>query len=510
MAPQRLEDLAGDVYARTDAQKAARQAREIAQRAKTKAGTGAAKTPEKPQDVNPPSEGRGKAPATQQRAAEAGSRANAEPLAELETMPEGEAADLEAEETEGTPEKEDRVYPLDVEKTREAIAELVEDDKVPGLETIAAWAPRDRAQARAWAAACKADQAPDLPEVLAAYWGVATDGPTAEIGPEEEAMEAAGRAAVSQSDEAPAVLNQSGPDDEAKAQIETAKRLPEGAGICVDGSTWTARIEHADGSSTVGIGDTASEAVDNFLEAFKRSQPVEVEPAAKTDPVAPAGEQGQLFDTAPEPVQTTEPSQSELDELFEIHESIRQAQTEVLEAKQELEAAKAKCKDREQQLAARYRELNEYVGDMSRGQRHIVAPPPKAKPLPLVEAPQPAEQPKQEATPTEATATESPEPAPLKLHMPEDESWRDTSLVAVEGIGETIGAKLAEAGLTTVGELADWSAGKAMGKEGPKVEGRQITWIKGIGPETAEKIENAMLAYHKKRSRTVDIVTEGA
>jgi hypothetical protein len=80
-----------------------------------------------------------------------------------------------------------------------------------------------------------------------------------------------------------------------------------------------------------------------------------------------------------------------------------------------------------------------------------------------------------------------------------DESWRVVTLQSLDGLTEAIVLHLHAADLHTVGELADYTAGRKVGKHGPRDQGRRLTDLKGIGPAAAETIENAMTAFWAKQ-----------
>ena len=69
----------------------------------------------------------------------------------------------------------------------------------------------------------------------------------------------------------------------------------------------------------------------------------------------------------------------------------------------------------------------------------------------------------------------------------EDEAWRDES-IAVLGLSDTLDRALAEAGIKTLGTLADYSN-----------DGEPLTGIAGIGEAGATKIEESVTAYWADR-----------
>lgn len=70
-----------------------------------------------------------------------------------------------------------------------------------------------------------------------------------------------------------------------------------------------------------------------------------------------------------------------------------------------------------------------------------------------------------------------------------DESWKPTPIVELESLPQPIKDKLLDAGISTVGELADYTS-----------QGNQLTDIKGIGAAKAEKIEAAMEKFWESRN----------
>lgn len=74
-----------------------------------------------------------------------------------------------------------------------------------------------------------------------------------------------------------------------------------------------------------------------------------------------------------------------------------------------------------------------------------------------------------------------------------DESWREVEISELEGLTSGLCSKLYEAGIDTIGKLADYT------KDGQA----QITDIDGIGPAAAEKIEGAMTAFWASRPSPV-------
>jgi len=87
------------------------------------------------------------------------------------------------------------------------------------------------------------------------------------------------------------------------------------------------------------------------------------------------------------------------------------------------------------------------------------------------------------STPAEAPA-ESPAPVPA-----DDETWRTVSISEL-GITGKLAESLTEAGLTTMGAIADWGD-----------SGKLLTDVPGVGPAKAEKIENATAEYWARHPR---------
>lgn len=80
------------------------------------------------------------------------------------------------------------------------------------------------------------------------------------------------------------------------------------------------------------------------------------------------------------------------------------------------------------------------------------------------------------------------EPNLFNQPKPDDEAWR-TVFVGDLGLGDTITEKLIQADINELGKLADWSN-----------SGKQLTDLPGIGAQSAEKIQDALTAFWKKRS----------
>lgn len=77
-----------------------------------------------------------------------------------------------------------------------------------------------------------------------------------------------------------------------------------------------------------------------------------------------------------------------------------------------------------------------------------------------------------------------------------DESWRQTELSDL-GITGKLAESLQEAGLSTLGAIADWSEA-----------GKLLTDIAGIGPGKAEKIDEACAEYWRTNPRTTGSPSE--
>lgn len=75
---------------------------------------------------------------------------------------------------------------------------------------------------------------------------------------------------------------------------------------------------------------------------------------------------------------------------------------------------------------------------------------------------------------------------------PDDDSWRSTPIVELEilGLSKSIIQKLLDAGISTMGELADWST-----------ETRKLEDIKGIGAKAADKISDATIRFYAEREK---------
>lgn len=101
-----------------------------------------------------------------------------------------------------------------------------------------------------------------------------------------------------------------------------------------------------------------------------------------------------------------------------------------------------------------------------------------------------------EGVEADANATASPTAKPAD----DDNSWRDTPIESLS-IAESLVAKLMEANIETIGQLADYSA-----------SGGPLTGIKGIGAAKATKIEEAMDSFWKdqrtKACETIPVDSE--
>lgn len=74
-----------------------------------------------------------------------------------------------------------------------------------------------------------------------------------------------------------------------------------------------------------------------------------------------------------------------------------------------------------------------------------------------------------------------------KAEAPQEEEWRSVAVETLDIPNSTI-KKLAEAKITTMGEMADYTAA-----------GNQLVDIAGIGPAKAEQLEDACLAFWRDR-----------
>lgn len=93
-------------------------------------------------------------------------------------------------------------------------------------------------------------------------------------------------------------------------------------------------------------------------------------------------------------------------------------------------------------------------------------------------------------------------PLPLfdrKPAQPEGENaWREVLLVeALQGVPSSILAKLAEAGLTTVGQMADFT------------QSERLVDVPGIGQAKAEQIEAALESFWARRAAAGQAVSAG-
>lgn len=72
-------------------------------------------------------------------------------------------------------------------------------------------------------------------------------------------------------------------------------------------------------------------------------------------------------------------------------------------------------------------------------------------------------------------------------------AWRETSLDELFDPAKTLRKALAEAGLDTVGQLADYSATE-----------KRLTDIPGIGPGKAQEIEDRMMSFWEDNQDSVN------
>lgn len=84
----------------------------------------------------------------------------------------------------------------------------------------------------------------------------------------------------------------------------------------------------------------------------------------------------------------------------------------------------------------------------------------------------------------------TPEPITVNTTETDDDSWKPTPIIELDGLAEPIKNKLLDAGISTVGELADFTA-----------TGNLLTDVKGIGAAKAEKIEAALEKFWEGRKQ---------
>jgi ribonuclease HII len=136
-------------------------------------------------------------------------------------------------------------------------------------------------------------------------------------------------------------------------------------------------------------------------------------------------------------------------QLFELLRKEEAADLRVLRAREDL-------KDHKESAELAHQELKDYLKKL-RGDK---------RPMPLFDG---------HEKPEESKATK-----PVK-----DESWREVRLSSI--FPPAIAEKLKKAKLETIGQMADFSN-----------SGTPFTGIKGIGRETADKIEKRMVEYWEK------------
>jgi hypothetical protein len=164
-------------------------------------------------------------------------------------------------------------------------------------------------------------------------------------------------------------------------------------------------------------------------------------------------------------------------ELTESRDKVRRLKERAVEAR---EAASAAKKSFEAAQEA-HLELEE---ELLTGQQRLPFPPPEA----------------------DAEAPAAPEDT-IEVEIPDELTWRYVELSSLPGLTAGILAKLEAAGITTMGELSDYSK--------PLVSGycRGLTDIDGIGQAAAEKIADAATAFFaewaaKQRQALNDAVCE--
>lgn len=150
-----------------------------------------------------------------------------------------------------------------------------------------------------------------------------------------------------------------------------------------------------------------------------------------------------------EPSQETAPDEEELT-LEDLLERIEQTELEVRDREVKLNLAKQEVKIRKGALDDAVLRLRE----LCRAREHDAA-------RPLLNG----------------------EGAKAKTQPPQEEAWRAVGVDTLDIPNSTI-KKLAEADITTMGQLADYSAA-----------GNQLIDIAGIGPAKAEQLEDACLAF---------------
>ena len=190
------------------------------------------------------------------------------------------------------------------------------------------------------------------------------------------------------------------------------------------------------------------------------SAPVDATTEVLSDSVAGPG-----GGSTPEPGKTAALVEAEHEHLDEI----RKLNAKVREYRSEYEDAAAEAKSRKKSLEAAQDQLSDLI---ARG----------PETMPLFDGPKPAAK---------------PGPKPKKAAAP-DEVWR-ADIIPDLDLAPSIVEKLAEAGLHTIGDLADWSAG-----------GRLLQDIDGIGEAAAVKIDDAMTKYWSARSTTSVVDDETA
>jgi len=159
--------------------------------------------------------------------------------------------------------------------------------------------------------------------------------------------------------------------------------------------------------------------------------------------------------------------------LEELEEEVDAAHDEFIELKDAYENAHASASALKKRMEKQQEHLNKLIGEKKAAKRGGYTPR-----LPF------------------GKTDDSPAEEPTAAAEVADEAWKQVGLDSL-GITGKLAETLTEAGLSTLGKIADYTA-----------SGKQLTDIDGVGPAKAEKIEEACTEYWAANPRSSLAVAE--